>query len=999
MNEIQYVGENLLPRQLGLFAVILSFVAALVATVSYFIATQKQNKAAVREGVNDENIAESDIKNPKYTEGAISWQRLGRWAFGVHGLAVVTIISSIFYVMINKRFEYFYAHSHVDLDLPFRYVFAAFWEGQEGSFLLWMFWHVALGGFIILRGAILNSKLKIKNAESNASVGASLATVWENPVIATLACVQVFLSSMILGLHFGWGEHIIKWGSNPILLLRETMNAPIFQEVDYVAKMAKSAKGLNPLLQNYWMTIHPPTLFLGFASTTIPFCFAIAGLWTKKYTEWLRVAMPYVLFSATILGTGVLMGAAWAYEALSFNGYWAWDPVENMSLVPWLVMIAGLHTHLVARATGHSLRATFLFYILSFLLILYSTFLTRSGILGDTSVHAFTEIGLEWQLVFFQLFFLAGGLFLFFKNYGKIPNPEKEEAASSREFWLFIGSLVLILSVVLISFTTSLPVFNKILGFFSPTAKKLSAPVDVIGHYNKTQLWIGVFMCLLSACTQFLRYKEFNFENYRSTVIKHLGISAGLSVVMTVLMIQWIEIASIWQYILLLFAGIFTFVANVDYLISFLRKNVKAAGAAFSHLGFGLFIMGVLAFGVNKNWISKNRFAMEGLTDEFAKNVLLMRGAPLITETGWEMLYVSDTAYGTRRDFTLKLTKKSADLKTNVDSFIVHPYILYDKRTGKVASTNPDTRHFFTYDVFSHIAALPTTEQDPEKAREIEDKLKYRPFDIPLGTLTAIKPDSAKTPQYSVVVEGINSAPTHPKYKAEEKDIAVGIKMKIFVTQTDSLKGIDSVFSAEPIVLLREDNIYQLPVTVDQLGLRIRAESEVFDRLFLQQKDLVYKDYLFEQGQTIQIGNKRVTFEGVNASPKVENFKLEPNDLAFSANMKVVDSDQSGDSHYSTAPVYVIRGTTPIPLKADIPELGMHFAIAKVNPETKKMTISIAQGAPTKIPISIAEDAPRTDYVVLEATVNPGINLVWVGSILMMMGLGMAMFYRSRKSS
>jgi cytochrome c-type biogenesis protein CcmF len=968
MNEIQYVGENLLPRQIGHIGVILSFIAALVATISYFLATQKQNKAvdAVR---------------------TLSWQRLGRWSFGVHGIAVLTIIGSIFYVMITKRFEYFYAHSHVDTELPFRYVFAAFWEGQEGSFLLWMFWHVGLGAFIILRGVIQKAKGKEQEGVLNTSF-------WESPVIATLACVQVFLSSMILGLHFGWGEHIIKWGSNPILLLRETMNAPVFQQADYVAKMAKTAKGLNPLLQNYWMTIHPPTLFLGFASTTIPFCFAIAGLWTKKYTEWLRVAMPYVLFSATILGTGVLMGGAWAYEALSFNGYWAWDPVENMSLVPWIVMVAGLHTHLIARATGHSLRATFMFYILSFLLILYSTFLTRSGILGDTSAHAFTEMGLEWQLVLFQMFFLVGGLFLFFKNYKNIPNPEKEENVSSREFWLFIGSLVLILSVVLISFTTSLPVFNKIMTFFNPTAKKLSAPVDVIGHYNKTQLWIGVFMGLLTAFAQFLRYKEFNFTNYRATVIKHLGISAGLSVGITLLMLGWIEAGNVWQYILLLFAGVFTVVANFDYLIFFLRKNLSAAGSGFSHIGFGLLILGIMASGINKNWISKNRFAMEGLInfsqEQFGKNILLIKGSSLPTETGWDMLYESDTTVGNRRDFTLKIRKKSADLTAFVDSFVVHPYILFDKKSGKIASTNPDTRHFLTYDVFSHIAALPPTEQDPEIAREMEDSLNYRPFDIPLGTPTVIKPDLAKTPQYSVVIEGINSSPKQPKYKPEEKDIAVGIKVKI-------LRGADSVFSAEPIVLLRDENVYQLPATVNQLGLRIRAESEVFDRLFMPQKDLVYKSYVFEQGQTLKIGNAEVTFDGVNASPKVENFQLEPKDLAFSANLKVVKHDATGDSHYSASPVYVIRGTTPIPVKDDVPELGLHFAIAKVNPETKQITISAAQGAPTKIPISIAEDAPRTDYIVLEATVNPGINLVWVGSIMMLFGLGMAMVYRIRK--
>jgi cytochrome c-type biogenesis protein CcmF len=93
------------------------------------------------------------------------------------------------------------------------------------------------------------------------------------------------------------------------------------------------------------------------------------------------------------------MGGAWAYEALSFGGYWAWDPVENMSLVPWLVLIAGIHANLIAKQTGHSIKSTYIFYLLAFILIVYSTFLTRSGVLGDTSVHAFTEMGLEAQLI------------------------------------------------------------------------------------------------------------------------------------------------------------------------------------------------------------------------------------------------------------------------------------------------------------------------------------------------------------------------------------------------------------------------------------------------------------------------------------------------------------------------------------------------------------------------------------------------------------------------
>ena len=124
----------------------------------------------------------------------------------------------------------------------------------------------------------------------------------------------------------------------------------------------QDGNGLNQTLQNYWMVIHPPILFLGFASTIVPFAYAVAGLWTKNYGGWIKSSLPWSLFSAAILGLGIMMGARWAYESLSFGGYWAWDPVENASLVPWLVLIAGVHTQLIYNSTGRALRPTFFFY-------------------------------------------------------------------------------------------------------------------------------------------------------------------------------------------------------------------------------------------------------------------------------------------------------------------------------------------------------------------------------------------------------------------------------------------------------------------------------------------------------------------------------------------------------------------------------------------------------------------------------------------------------------
>src|SRR5688572_8025098 len=193
------------------------------------------------------------------------------------------------------------------------------------------------------------------------------------------------------------------------------------------------------------MVIHPPTLFLGFATTLIPFSFCIAGLWLKKYREWVRPAFPWTLFAAMILGVGIIMGAYWAYETLNFGGYWNWDPVENAVYIPWLIMIAAAHTMVIYKRSKSALRTTFLLVIATFLLVLYATFLTRSGILGNASVHSFTDLGLSGQLFAYLAAFLVLSVVLLVWRWKDIPATEKEVKTYSPDFWIFIGATVLCL--------------------------------------------------------------------------------------------------------------------------------------------------------------------------------------------------------------------------------------------------------------------------------------------------------------------------------------------------------------------------------------------------------------------------------------------------------------------------------------------------------------------------------------------------------------------------
>jgi len=490
--EITYIGERLWAGQLGNFFIILSLVASIQAAFCYFFA--------------EKNLQEK------------GWLKLGRLSFRIHVFGVLGIIGVLMWMLANHYYEYAYVWRHSDNGMPMRYIFAAFWGGQEGSFLLWIFWH-ALIGLLLQRSA----------------------KTYEAGVMSVLSLVQAFLGTMILGvLVLG-----TKIGGNPFVLLRETPeygNIPLFLNPTYLERL--DGQGLTPSLQNYWMTIHPPTLFLGFALTVVPFCYALAGLWKKDFYGWQKACLPWAFTGVMILGTGVLMGGAWAYEALSFGGFWAWDPVENASMVPWLTLVGASHLLIVNKNRGNSGFSAVLLCLSTFILVLYSTFLTRSGILGNASVHAFTDLGMQKQLLLYLLAFVFVGIYLlqqhkmisfiylcvtivvFFSvfafdifpsilliSWGLVslgllftgyffgfPKDEKEESIYSREFWMFAASFVLFLSAITISIFTSIPIFNKLFG----TNKAPFTPEK----FNSWQVPFAIVIALLLAIGQFYKYRD-----------------------------------------------------------------------------------------------------------------------------------------------------------------------------------------------------------------------------------------------------------------------------------------------------------------------------------------------------------------------------------------------------------------------------------------------------------------------------------------------------------
>ncbi len=192
----------------------------------------------------------------------LDWFSFGRYSYFFHTISILGVISCLYFILLTDDFRYYYAFQHTSITLPTYFKISSFWEGQEGSFLLWMFWNVLIGLYFCLRPL----------------------TKWNVSIMVVIGFTQLILSSMILGVVF----FDIKIGSSPFILLRDAISAPIFQlDPNY---LPEDGTGLNPLLQNYWMVIHPPTLFLGFAISIVPFSYAISALRLNDYKSWILPA-------------------------------------------------------------------------------------------------------------------------------------------------------------------------------------------------------------------------------------------------------------------------------------------------------------------------------------------------------------------------------------------------------------------------------------------------------------------------------------------------------------------------------------------------------------------------------------------------------------------------------------------------------------------------------------------------------------------------------------
>jgi cytochrome c-type biogenesis protein CcmF len=742
--EIQYSGEQLFFGHAGNLFIALAFTSALLAAVAYFISLRSPDR---------------------------SWIRMARTAFGVHSFSVLSVLGILFYLILNHRFEYYYVWEHSSYAMPLRYIFSCFWEGQEGSFLLWIFWHVVLS-WIIIR----------KSGE------------WEGPVMGIICTVQVFLASMVLGVVV-LGHKI---GSNPLVLLREHpdfANLPFIKMPDYLSRI-RDGRGLNPLLQNYWMTIHPPTLFLGFASTVVPFAFAMGGLLRRKYSEWVAPALPWTFFGIMILGTGILMGAAWAYESLSFGGFWAWDPVENASLVPWMTLVGAGHVMLIYKHRKHSLLSAVVLCVVTFLLILYSTFLTRSGILGDASVHAFTDLGMSGQLVIYMAFFTVAAIVLLVMNRKQLRSAQPEEEQTlSREFWMFIGMMVLVLGSLQITFTTSIPVINKLFG------TSLAPPADAIDHYNKWQIPVAVVISLLIGAGQFFKYRHTESR----TLIRRLLVPLGIAALVTAAAAFVIGEFRVHYYVLF-FASVFAIAANTDYFFTTIKGRWNHAGASIAHTGFGLILLGALLANGKKDVISRNvKNVNLGKNFPSGENIMIEQGTDTLPMGPYYVTYRGREKSGINLLFHIDYFVMNKETGKKEKAFELSPILQLNERMGNVAE--PATKRFLTRDIYTHLTYAQVEDESGDPGN---------PYQPPKTQTMAIG-DTFITSNSFVVLKGLNKDVDRTALGLGVNDLAVAA-----VLEAEDVNR--RKYEVQPLFIIRNMSLLSQPAVIDTLGLKFEFE-------------------------------------------------------------------------------------------------------------------------------------------------------------------------------
>lgn len=549
---------------------------------------------------------------------------MARNSYGVMVMAVLAASAALMMYILRHQFEYAYVWGYSSRALPLHLLITTFWAGQEGSFLFW-----ALCSALIGLGLISYSRNKGNEAEA----------------MTVYTVVQLFLLVLLT----------VK---SPFQYLWQAQaDVP-------VGTIPADGRGLNPLLQNFWMIAHPPVLFAGFAAMAVPFSFAMAALWRRSYLEWVNNALPWVIAGTIALGTGIMLGGYWAYGVLGWGGWWGWDPVENSSLIPWLVGIILIHTMLVQRRTGGLAKTNFFLGISTYVLVVYSTFLTRSGILGSSSVHSFVDPG-AFAYTLLVIWIVASvliGFGMVFKRWTDLNAFSNRSPLFTRESILGISSAVMGASALVILFGTSWPMLSK--ASLEPA------------FYDKTNLPIAIAMGLLLGLSLLVQWKE----ESPAQLLKNSAVSLIVASLLTAVLVL-IGLDDI-LFGVFAFSSLFALSVNAIRLYRLGKENIRFTGGALAHLGLALLFLGIIGSGRYGQKLTASLPINEA--KEVLGHKLTYTGSKPTTDGKWTF---------------------SVNVERGGSQFVLDP-VMFESEYNNSLMRNPDYAAFLTRDFYVEPVSL-----------------------------------------------------------------------------------------------------------------------------------------------------------------------------------------------------------------------------------------------------------------------------------------------------
>ena len=495
--------------------------------------------------------------------------RLGETArrAGIASWAAVTIAGvALVMAALGNDFSVAYILHHSNRDLPIAYKFAALWSGQEGSLLFWA-WLLSTYALVL--------RLRYK-VDPQLTAYAS----------AIIAAVQVFFLLLI------------NFAANPFGLVSGQIPA--------------DGNGLNPLLQYPEMVIHPPMLYLGYVGVTVPFAFALGALIMKYPGEkWIHITRRWTMVAWLFLTCGIFLGAHWAYAVLGWGGYWGWDPVENASLLPWLTMTAFLHSVMMQEKRGMMKMWNMWLIFTTFLLAIFGTFLTRSGVVS--SVHAFAQSSIGTWFVWFLAIIFATCVFFFVRNRETLKSEHRLESLVSRESSFLFNNLVLLVSCFAVLWGTLFPVLSEWV-----TGSKVTVGPP---FFNRVNVPIGIFLVLLTGIGPLLAWRQTSLDRVKRNFIWPTALALLTAIALIAGgMKPWEDSAYFYSLVaislsVMVTATVFgefwrggrviarqTGVNILEGMVTITRRNTRRYGGYLVHFGIILIVIGFagLPFNLDK---------------------------------------------------------------------------------------------------------------------------------------------------------------------------------------------------------------------------------------------------------------------------------------------------------------------------------------------------------------------------------------------------------------